>query len=497
MITMRMRVEELALQADVSVDTIRFYQKQRLLPAPGRDGRLAWYNEDHLERIARIKELQRRGFTLAVIRRFLSGELDPADERLAAAVVEAGAEDTSAAGDGEGEAYDLEGLAAKVGVPSAILESLVREGLLVPRMHDGEARFGPDDVTVLSAGLRLLEAGLPLTEVFDLARRFHALSREVATQAVELFDVYVRKPLRAQDDLSDAAKAERMVETFRTLMPAVSDLVAFHFRRILLQVAQEHLEAVGDAAEIAAAAADDGWSSVTRRRSGLPQGDEKVRAVDDMFDAIAPRYDALNRILTMRMDVGWRKKTVRSLALPPGAIVLDLACGTGDLCRVLDDAGYRPVGVDRSAGMLAAARTSAPLVRGDALALSMADGSVDGIVCGFALRNVLGLDLFFAECARVLRPGGRVALLEVAVPANRVLRAGHGLYFGKVVPFVGGLLSDRAAYRYLPQSVAYLPPPPEMLTMMAAAGFTRASRRALSGGIAQLLTGTRASGVAV
>ncbi|MEA2685681.1 MAG: hypothetical protein QOE93_876, partial [Actinomycetota bacterium] len=155
---------------------------------------------------------------------------------------------------------DLDGLAAKVGVPSAILESLVREGMLVPRVRDGAARFGADDVTVLTAGLRLLEAGLPLTEVFDLARRFHSLSREVATQAVELFDTYVRKPLQAED-LDEAAKAERMVETFRTLMPAVSDLVAFHFRRILLQVAQEHLEAVGDPAEIAAASADGGWSS--------------------------------------------------------------------------------------------------------------------------------------------------------------------------------------------------------------------------------------------
>jgi len=223
----------------------------------------------------------------------------------------------------------------------------------------------------------------------------------------------------------------------------------------------------------------------------LPQGAEKVRAVDDMFDAIAPRYDTLNRILTMRMDVGWRKKTVRSLGLDPGGVVLDLACGTGDLCRVLADAGYRPMGIDRSAGMLAAAHTSAPLVRGDALALPMADGSVDGIVCGFALRNVLGLDMFFAECARVLRPGGRVALLEVAVPANPVLRMGHGLYFGKVVPLVGGLLSDRAAYRYLPKSVAYLPPVPELLGMMKAAGFADAARRALSGGIAQLITGTR------
>lgn len=234
-------MEELALQADVSVDTIRFYQKQRLLTPPDRDGRVAWYSEDHLERIARIKDLQRRGFTLAVIRRFLSGELDPADERLAVAVAEAGDEGAAA------EAFDLEGLAARVGVPAAILESLVREGMLVPRLQDGEPRYGPDDVTVLTAGLRLLEAGLPLPEVFDLARRFHALSREVAVQAVELFDTYVRKPLRAQD-LDEAAKAERMVETFRFLMPAVGDLVSSHFRRILLQVAQEHFEAVGEEA---------------------------------------------------------------------------------------------------------------------------------------------------------------------------------------------------------------------------------------------------------
>jgi demethylmenaquinone methyltransferase/2-methoxy-6-polyprenyl-1,4-benzoquinol methylase len=225
--------------------------------------------------------------------------------------------------------------------------------------------------------------------------------------------------------------------------------------------------------------------------SVLPVGEEKVRAVDDMFDAIAPRYDALNRILTLRMDVGWRKRTVRSLGLAPGAIVLDLACGTGDLCRVLDESGYLPVGVDRSAGMLGAARTSAPLVRGDALALPMPDRSVEGIVCGFALRNFASLGPFFAECARVLRSGGRVALLEVSVPENPVLRFGHGLYFGRVVPFVGGLLSDKDAYRYLPKSVAYLPSVPDVIGMLTDAGFGDASRRALSGGIAQLLTGTR------
>jgi DNA-binding transcriptional MerR regulator len=234
---MRMRVDELALQADVSVDTVRYYQKQGLLPAPGRDGRLAWYSSDHLERIARIKELQRRGFTLAVIRRFLSGELDPADEKLAAAVVHAGEEEAA-----EEELLDLDGLASRVGVPVAILDSLVREGMLVPRVEGGDPRFGPDDVETLRAGLKLLEVGLPLPEVFALARRFHGMSRELASEAVELFDTYVRKPLR-DTDLAEADKAERMVEAFGKLMPAVGTLVANHFRQILLQVAKEHFEA--------------------------------------------------------------------------------------------------------------------------------------------------------------------------------------------------------------------------------------------------------------
>lgn len=224
--------------------------------------------------------------------------------------------------------------------------------------------------------------------------------------------------------------------------------------------------------------------------SPLPQGEAKVQAVDAMFDAIAPRYDLLNRVLTFGLDVGWRRRTVRSLDLPAGSRVLDLACGTGDLCRVLTGAGYRTVGVDRSAGMLAAARTDAPLVRGDCLQLPVPDGAVDGVVCGFALRNLLSLKPFLAECARVLGPGGRVALLEVSAPENPVLRAGHGFYFGRVVPFVGGLLSDRDAYRYLPDSVAYLPPGPTLVAMLAEAGFTEARRRPLTTGIAQLLTGT-------
>lgn len=225
----------------------------------------------------------------------------------------------------------------------------------------------------------------------------------------------------------------------------------------------------------------------------LPEGDDKALAVRAMFDAIAPRYDLVNRVMTFRMDVGWRRRAVRALALDPRSMVADLACGTGDLCRELQDQGLRAVGFDLSFGMLRAARTAAPLVHADALCLPLAAGSIDGVTSGFALRNLVDLTAFFDELARVLRPGGRIALLEVAEPDNAVLRWGHGIYFGTVVPRIGGLLSDAAAYRYLPKSVAYLPPPAVMLDQLAAAGFEQVDRRLLSGGISQLVTATRSA----
>jgi demethylmenaquinone methyltransferase / 2-methoxy-6-polyprenyl-1,4-benzoquinol methylase len=223
----------------------------------------------------------------------------------------------------------------------------------------------------------------------------------------------------------------------------------------------------------------------------LPQGEEKARTVRGLFDTISARYDLVNRVMTFGMDIGWRRRAIRELRLPGGALVADLACGTGDFCRELQRSGYRAVGFDFSFGMLGSARTDAPLVQADALHLPLADGAAEGATCGFALRNVIDLPRLFAEAARIVRPGGRIALLEASEPDNRVMRMGHHVYFHRVVPLIGGALSDRDAYAYLPRSMAYLPPPPELVGLVRDAGFPDAHRIALAGGIAQLLVGTR------
>lgn len=225
----------------------------------------------------------------------------------------------------------------------------------------------------------------------------------------------------------------------------------------------------------------------------LPQGDDKRQAVRSMFDTIAPRYDMVNRIMTFRMDVGWRRQAVSSLRLDPSSTVVDLACGTGDFCVSLDEGGHEAIGVDLSLGMLRSARCSSPLLQGDLLALPLADNSVDAAVCGYALRNLVELRPFFGELARVVRPGGRIALLDVSEPDNPLVRFGHSIYFNKVVPFIGGLLSDKNAYAYLPRSVSYLPAPAEMTRWLTEAGMVDVERRQLTGGLSQLLSATVSS----
>jgi demethylmenaquinone methyltransferase/2-methoxy-6-polyprenyl-1,4-benzoquinol methylase len=226
-------------------------------------------------------------------------------------------------------------------------------------------------------------------------------------------------------------------------------------------------------------------------REDLPKGAEKVEAVREMFDAIAPRYDFVNRLMTFRLDTRWRKKTVSSLNLPKGSRVLDLASGTGDLCIELKQNGYQPISMDLSFGMLSADRSGAPRTQVDILKLPIPNMCVDGITCGFALRNLENLQMFFIELARVTRHGGRIALLDVSVPNNRLIRFGNSIYFGRIVPIIGGLFSNRAAYRYLPRSVAYLPEPDQLVAMLKQSGFADAKHTQLSGGLTQLLVATR------
>ncbi len=222
----------------------------------------------------------------------------------------------------------------------------------------------------------------------------------------------------------------------------------------------------------------------------LPVAEEKTRVVRAMFDTIAPRYDLVNRLMTFGLDIGWRRRTVRALGLPPGSSIVDVACGTGDLGRELRRQGLRPFGVDLSAGMLAAGDPTIGRVQADATHLPLPDAALDGATCGFGMRNFSDLAGVLTEMGRVVRPGGRVALLDVATPTG-IMRAGHRLWFERAVPLIGGLLSDKAAYRYLPRSVAYLPPPAELLALVRAAGFSGVNHHVLGGGVVQLVTGTR------
>ncbi|HEX3981512.1 MAG TPA: MerR family transcriptional regulator, partial [Acidimicrobiales bacterium] len=198
---MEMRVEQLSVRSDVSVDTIRYYQSKGLLDPPRREGRVAWYGQSHLDRLARIRTLQQRGFTLATIARVVSGELDAADEALIGELT--GWHDSAdgadpptsgpagappAPGGTEPETtLTLEELAVATGVPLALLKAVETEGLLIPRRVRGLDRYTDEDVAAARAGLLLLEWGIPLSALLDLARRHHEATEAVAREAVAMF----------------------------------------------------------------------------------------------------------------------------------------------------------------------------------------------------------------------------------------------------------------------------------------------------------------------
>lgn len=241
---MAYRIDQLAANCGVSVDTVRYYQSRRLLPAPRRDGRIAWYDDTHVERIARIRDLQRRGLTLAAVRRVVDGELDRADEDLALAVA-------TAQVPADEPLLTLEEMAARCGFPAPLLKGFLDAGLDLGRAVDGTVHFTEADVTMVRLGLGLLEAGLPLTDLLAIAQDHAAAMRRTAEQAVELFDAHVRKPIRGRGGSGPEAAAA-LVAAFEELLPAATALVAHHFRHVLLAVAEEHIAEVGDEAEIAA-----------------------------------------------------------------------------------------------------------------------------------------------------------------------------------------------------------------------------------------------------
>jgi DNA-binding transcriptional MerR regulator len=232
----RYRVEQVSAAAGVSVDTVRYYQSRGLLPPPERVGRVGWYDEDHVRRIADVQALQRQGLTLAAIKRVLDGELARPDVDLVAAIAEAQRED-------DDELLTLAEFSHRSGVPASLIQAVEREGISLARRVGDDDRYAASDVRTVRAALTLLEFGLPLGDLLTLARETHESMLTLAERAVDLFDEHVRKPIRdtAPDD---GAAAEQLLEAFRTMLPSVTELVANHFRRVLLATAESHLEGI-------------------------------------------------------------------------------------------------------------------------------------------------------------------------------------------------------------------------------------------------------------
>ena len=229
----------------------------------------------------------------------------------------------------------------------------------------------------------------------------------------------------------------------------------------------------------------------------------KKEGVKKMFDNIAHDYDRLNHILSLNIDKNWRKKAVRELADEARPLnVLDVACGTGDftieIARKVPH-GSTVVGVDISDGMIAVGLEKlaklgidAALEVADCEALPYEDNTFDRISVGFGVRNFEHLELGLSEMYRVLAPGGKLVILELSVPSNAFIRWCYKLYFLKILPFIGGLVSgDRSAYEYLPASVLRFPAPDKFMSIMKSAGFDVVEHRAMTLGVCRMYIGKK------
>jgi demethylmenaquinone methyltransferase/2-methoxy-6-polyprenyl-1,4-benzoquinol methylase len=227
----------------------------------------------------------------------------------------------------------------------------------------------------------------------------------------------------------------------------------------------------------------------------------KGRQVQEMFGAIAPRYDFLNRLLSFGIDQRWRRKAVRQLRFNEGGKVLDIATGTGDLALTIA-ASTSPtlsiIGIDFSPEMVAIGREKvARSPHRDRITLEVApceaipfsDATFDSVSIAFGIRNVVDRSLGLREMFRVLKPGGKVVILEFATPRSRLFRAIYHFYFHRLLPRIAGLFSNYSAYRYLPESVENFPSRPEFCRLMEQAGFTNVTCQELTFGIATIYCG--------
>ncbi len=226
---------------------------------------------------------------------------------------------------------------------------------------------------------------------------------------------------------------------------------------------------------------------------------ERARAVRSMFSGIARRYDLLNHVLSMNIDKRWRRRVRASLADvldDPTAIILDVACGTGDLSIELkSNAKATVIGSDFCRPMLEVASNKTnrvPFLEADAMQMSFADESFDAVTIAFGLRNLANVENGLSELRRIIKPGGRLVVLEFSSPVVPGFRGLFNFYFSNILPRIGGLVSgDRGAYEYLPDSVSKFPDQKGLKSMMSGVGFDKVDFQNLTGGIAAIHTGFR------